>query len=306
LLTDIKSCKEYNVPTFILKGIGGRTEPLTKVGILKQVLPNNRIVKWLCHVFNTPVGHSQQLLLLSMSAIKLSGIDINFHVDESFEGRSAPLKFKDKPSRINEAYCRAETYHYKTSKDDVTPCDVYRNTTLYHKLDNIVLMTEIQLKNIVDRLGKESTTGTDGDEFTIKDGIKVSKFSKEAMEIGFDVGEELKRKVFDQFTSYVGEDSVFPTKNGSPKILTKFVNRPYTYDLLPEYERGEKKMPCTKAMNWEGKTYSSVVIRGFIRGTPVVEKCFNPRFISRLVIVPKLAPGQLKDDPNHGFRVCIG
>jgi hypothetical protein len=164
-----------------------------------------------------------------MSAIKLSGIDINFHVDESFEGKSAPLKFKDKPSLNNEAFCRAETYYYKTTKDDLTPCEVYRNTTLYDKLDNIILMTEIQLKNIVDRLGKESTTGTDGDEFTIKDGIKVSKFSKEAMEIGFDVGEELKRKVFDQFTSYVGEDSVFPTKNGSPKILTKFVNHPYTY-----------------------------------------------------------------------------
>ena len=64
-------------------------------------------------------------------------------------------------------------------------------------------------------------------------------------------------------------------------------------------------MPCTKAMNWEGKTYSSMVIRGFIKGTPVVEKCFNPRCISRLVIVPKLAPGQSKDDPNHGFRVCV-
>ena len=60
----------------------------------------------------------------------------------------------------------------------------------------------------------------------------------------------MKRKVFDQFTSYVGENSVFPTKNGSPKILTKFVNHPYTYELLPEYERGEKKMPCTKA-NYE-------------------------------------------------------
>ena len=196
-----------------------------------------------------------------MSAIKLSKIDINFHIDESFENRSAPLKFKDKPSRGDETYCRAETYYYKQSKDDLTPCEIYRNTTLYDKLDNIVLMTEIQLKNIVDRMGKESTTGTDGDEFTIKDGIKVSKFSKEAMEIGFDVGEELKRYVYDQFTSYVGDDSVFPTKNGSPKILTKFVNHPYTYELLPEYERGEKKMPCTKAMNWEGKTYSSMVIQ---------------------------------------------
>ena len=29
------------------------------------------------------------------------------------------------------------------------------------------------------------------------------------------------------------------------------------------------------------------------------------RCISRLVIVPKLAPGQSKSDPNHGFRVCV-
>ncbi len=110
LLTNFKSCKEYNVPTVILKGIGEKTEPLTKVGILKHVLPSKRTVKWLCYVFGTPVGHSQRLLLLSMSTIKLSGIDINFHADESFEGRGAPLKFKDKPSRIDEAYCRAETY----------------------------------------------------------------------------------------------------------------------------------------------------------------------------------------------------
>ena len=110
-------------------------------------------------------------------------------------------------------------------------------------------------------MGKETVTGTDGDELTIKDGIKVSKFSKEAMEIGFDVSECIKARVHEQFTSYVGEDSVFPTKNGSPKILTKFVNHTYSYELLPEYERGEKKMPCTKAMNWEGKIYSSLVIR---------------------------------------------
>ncbi len=47
------------------------------------------------------------------------------------------------------------------------------------------------------------------------------------------------------------------------------------------------------------------MIRNFIQGTPVVEKCSNPRCISRLVIVPKLAPGQSKSDPNHGFRVCV-
>jgi hypothetical protein len=51
LLTNIKSCKEYNVPTVTLKGIGGKSEPLTKAGILKHVLKNKRVVKWLCYVF---------------------------------------------------------------------------------------------------------------------------------------------------------------------------------------------------------------------------------------------------------------
>jgi hypothetical protein len=100
------------------------------------------------------------------------------------------------------------------------------------------------------------------------------------------------------------DDSVFPTKNGSPKTLTKFRDHPYSY---AEYERGEKKLPNNKAMNWEGKKYSAhvLVIRGFIKGTPVMERCAHPRSISKLVIVPKLAPGQSKDDPEHGFRVCV-
>ncbi len=185
LLSDIRTCKEYRViptVTSTLKGIGGKTEP----GILKHVLPSGRMVKWLCYAFDTPVGRSEKLLLLSMSAIKLSGIDVNYHIGQSFEGRCVSLRFKDKFKPTGETHRRAETYYYKIDKGDLTPCDLYRNTTLYDEHDNIVLMTEIQLKNIVDRLGKESVTGTDGDEFTIKDGIKISKFSKEAMEIGPD------------------------------------------------------------------------------------------------------------------------
>jgi hypothetical protein len=83
LLSNIKTCKEYRIPSVTLKGIGGKTEPLTRAGILKHVLPNGRMVKWLCYVFDTPVGRSEKLLLLSMSAIKLSGIDVNYHIDKS-------------------------------------------------------------------------------------------------------------------------------------------------------------------------------------------------------------------------------
>ena len=53
------------------------------------------------------------------------------------------------------------------------------------------------------------------------------------MEIGKDVKESLKMKIFEIFARNAGNDAVFPTKNGSPKILTKFVNHPYSYELLP-------------------------------------------------------------------------
>ncbi len=47
-------------------------------------------------------------------------------------------------------------------------------------------------------------------------------------------------------------------------------------------------------------------IRGFVKATPVVERCTQqPLCISRLVIASKFAPGQEKSDPDHGFRVCV-
>ncbi len=79
------------------------------------------------------------------SAIKLSNVDINFHIDESFEGRCSPLRFKDKSQLVSETHVRAETYHYKIDRGELTPCDVYRNTTLDDKHENIVFMTEMQL-----------------------------------------------------------------------------------------------------------------------------------------------------------------
>ncbi len=88
----------------------------------------------------------------------------------------------------------------------------------------------------------------------------------------------------------MGQESVFPLKNGAPRIMTKYKDKPYTYELQPEYAAGERKFPCVKAMDWTGKTATAQVIRGFIQGTPVVEKCGIPLCISRLVIAPKFAP----------------
>jgi hypothetical protein len=173
-------------------------------------------------------------------------------------------------------------------------------------------MTEIQLRRIVDRNAQEGIDQqSDGDERMNKDGESISKFSKEAMTLGEDVyakegkAPEVLQKVYLLYDYYVGKDRVFPTKNGAPRIMTKYKDTPYSYELQPEYAAGNKKFPCVKAMDWTGKTATAQVIRGFVKSTPVVENCALPLCISRLVIAPKYDPGQMKDDPDHGFRVCV-
>ncbi len=231
------------------------------------------------------VGNTEQLLLISMQAIRKAKINVQYHIDHSCEGRCVPLRFLE----AKEGEILLSDMLDSDNLDEHCPRKLYEEAVLYKGLTSALLMTEIQLKSIVDRMGADPDTKTDGDETTVKDGIRISKFSKEAMEIGEDVKESMKETILGIFNKNVGDDSVFPTKNGSPKILTKFRDHPYSYELLPEYERGERKLPNTKAMNWEGKKYSAHVIRGFIKGTPVVEKCAHPRSISKLVIIPKLA-----------------
>ncbi len=117
-------------------------------------------------------------------------------------------------------------------------------------------MTEIQLKRIVDRTNQEPGNQlSDGDEIMIKDGVSISKFSKEAMGLGKEVYADegnaptILKKVYVLYEKYVGPYSVFPVSNGAPRIMTKFKDRPYSYELQPEYASGEKKFPCVKAMD---------------------------------------------------------
>ena len=91
----------------------------------------------------------------------------------------------------------------------------------------LVLMTEIQLRSIVDRISKvDLNQKTDGDESIEVAGVAVSKYSQKAMELGEHVTGKVKAMIKKVFRDHAGEDSVFPTKNGAPKILTKFANKP--------------------------------------------------------------------------------
>ena len=65
-LSSIKPCSQYNIPIVTLNGIGGRTLPITNAGILTHVTPQRKLIKFLCYVFDTPIGNTQEMLLLGL------------------------------------------------------------------------------------------------------------------------------------------------------------------------------------------------------------------------------------------------
>ncbi len=104
----------------------------------------------------------------------------------------------------------------------------------------------------------------------------ISKFSRDALETGAAVDAVILDKVRKVFDLNWGDDAVFRMMNAAPKIMTKFKDKPYSYELLPEYANGSKKFPTVKSMNWEGKSATAKVIRGFTESTPCGSKMPQP------------------------------
>ncbi len=71
LLNAIKSARNYKLPNIRLRGIGGKTNMLTKVGVLKIKRPSNESCELLCYVFNEVVGQTEEMMLISLSAIMM-------------------------------------------------------------------------------------------------------------------------------------------------------------------------------------------------------------------------------------------
>jgi hypothetical protein len=55
-------------------------------------------------------------------------------------------------------------------------------------------------------------------DMTTIDGIRVSKYSIKAIKVGKNVSAQMRKELEEFNSKHVGEDSVFPTKNGAPKI----------------------------------------------------------------------------------------
>jgi hypothetical protein len=170
----------------------------------------------------------------------------------------------------------------------------------------VCFMSEIQLQSLLDR-----TEPIDGEEegmdMTEVNGERISKYDIKALKVGSKVSKSMREELNKFNSNYIGAESVFPVKNGAPRILTQFKDNPYTLELQDQYTTGNKPkpLPTIKGTHYQGKPATCKVLEHFVRTTPVVERCDDPRCFSRLVIVPKRDPGTTKDTPPTSYRVTM-
>jgi hypothetical protein len=104
-------------------------------------------------------------------------------------------------------------------------------------------------------------------DMTTIDGIHMSKYDIRALKIGSKVSSETREELNEFNKNFVGEDSVFPIKNGAPRILEQFKDNPYTLELLDQYTTGNKpkKLPTTGATYYQGKPATRKVLERTLR-----------------------------------------
>jgi hypothetical protein len=273
-LIQVKPACLYGLQSIRLLGIGGKTNYLKEDGVLIPVKKDDEGVCFmLCYVFDTPLGDTNTIILLGLHTMMKANINILKHMKDSIEDKCTPLAFWPHGMSCDEALkglsCEDDVNRIFKIKTHINPRDVYISTAEYEEVTGVDLvnlainhietgstvmeeayMTEIQLKRIVDRTNQEEGKRlSDGDEIMVKDGVSISKFSKEAMGLGKDVYEEegdapiILKKIYILYVLVVGKDSVFPVSNGAPRIMTKYKDRPYTYELQPNVrERDEERV----------------------------------------------------------------
>jgi hypothetical protein len=102
-------------------------------------------------------------------------------------------------------------------------------------------VTEIQLQALLDRTATTpEVDSSNTDVTTNQNGDRVSKFDIRAIKIGKGVSGSIK-KLFKEFNlKHIGEDSVYPTENGAPRIMTQFKDAPHSLELQDQHTTG----PC--------------------------------------------------------------
>jgi hypothetical protein len=92
-MNEIKPTGKYNLPPIRLRGIGGKSNLLNKVGRLRIKQAQNNHCDLLCYVLDEAIGKTEKMLLISMSAIIHAKINILHHMSKSNKDKCDDLQF---------------------------------------------------------------------------------------------------------------------------------------------------------------------------------------------------------------------
>ena len=82
-------------------------------------------------------------------------------------------------------------------------------------------MSELQLQSLLDRT-KPLDGEDEGMDMTTINGERISKYDIRAMKVGSKVPSVMRADLNKFNSDYIGAESVFPVKNGAPRILEQF------------------------------------------------------------------------------------
>jgi hypothetical protein len=141
LLNHIKPSRSYNkLPDIRLRGIGGKTNMLRSVGVLKIKRADDETCEILCYVLNEAVGQTEEMLLISLSAIIDAKINILYHMQESNKNSCKDLQFWPNGKSFDEI-CKDISMKEEIQKvtrhhEKHHPRDMYLSTDEFQKIKN--------------------------------------------------------------------------------------------------------------------------------------------------------------------------
>ena len=337
LLKNIKLAKSYGNEPIRMVTVNGLSPDYNHQGELHTTDENGTPLVFLCYVQEKPIMGHDTFILLCNNTLVDSNIDMNYHSRTSKDVGAVPLKrlvnapyhytdgavgnepneppdFDFSNLAIHSAF-EARAQHLQRTGKRVRhskrprskgPRLAKAEELRYPGEWDPAFMSEIALQGLLDRTNAEEQD-EEAMDMTVINGVRMSKYDIRALRKGLKVTPEMLHELAEFNKNYVGENSVFPVKNGAPRILEQFRENPYTLELLDQYTTGNKpkKLPTVGATYYQGKPATRKVLEHFVRTTPVVEKCDDPRCFSRLVIVPKRDPGTPKDAPPTSYRVTM-
>ncbi len=156
MINEIKPAGKYNLPSIKLRGIGGGTNLYNKVGILRIKQPQNNHCDLSCYVFDEAiVGQTEEMLLVSMSAIIHAKINILHHMGASNQDAWNDSQFWPNSKSFDEV-CKDvlvsdEVHKVLKCKGNIHPRDMYLSSDEYE---------EVKKAQLVNLLIDHTETGT--------------------------------------------------------------------------------------------------------------------------------------------------